>query len=250
MKKVAISGYFNPIHSGHLDYIKEAKALGDYLVVIINSDKQVALKGSVPFMDENERARILTDNKYVDEVFISIDVDRSVCKSLEAVKPDIFANGGDRFSDNVPENGVCAKLGIKTVFQIGGAKNESSSTLIKRASYHHLEAKRPWGKFKILFDGLDCKVKKLIVKPKQKLSLQSHKFRDEHWIVTQGTGLFTIGSDINPGFYGKYLYVPRGCKHRIENISSTEYLTLIEVQTGTYFGEDDIIRYEDIYDRI
>ncbi len=94
--KVAVSGYFNPLHVGHLEMISRAKKLGNYLIAIVNNDKQVKVKGSYPFMSEQDRLKIIKSLKDVDEVFLSIDSDATVCKSLEAVNPDIFANGGDR----------------------------------------------------------------------------------------------------------------------------------------------------------
>ena len=96
MRTVAISGYFDPIHVGHLEYIIEAKKLGDKLIVIVNNNHQCVLKKGKPFMDENDRVTIVSSIKYVDEVFLSIDKDKTVCKSLEKIKPTIFANGGDR----------------------------------------------------------------------------------------------------------------------------------------------------------
>ncbi|MEA2065027.1 MAG: adenylyltransferase/cytidyltransferase family protein [Patescibacteria group bacterium] len=131
---VAVSGYFNPLHTGHLKLFEDAKKLGDYLVVIINNDRQVGLKGRVPFMVEKDRAEIVSAIKWVDKAFISIDKDRSVCESLKAINPDIFANGGDRNEGNVPEVAVCEKLNIKMIDNVGGDKLNSSSILIKKAS--------------------------------------------------------------------------------------------------------------------
>ena len=130
MIKVAASGYFNPLHKGHVEYLQKARALGDYLVVIVNSDLQRAIKNSKPFMDEQERMFILGALKCVDEVFLSIDEDATVCRSLEAVSPHIFAKGGDRFSEEIPEARVCQQLGIKMVDGLGG-KIQSSSWLLK-----------------------------------------------------------------------------------------------------------------------
>ena len=115
MRTVAISGYFDPIHVGHLEYIIEAKKLGDKLVVIVNNNHQCVLKKGKPFMDENDRVRIVSSIKYVDEVFLSIDKDKTVCKSLEKIKPDIFANGGDRKNYEVPESVVCNKYNIEII---------------------------------------------------------------------------------------------------------------------------------------
>ena len=96
MTIVAVSGYFDPLHVGHLEYFEMAKQLGNKLIVIVNNDKQAILKKGESFMNENDRVEIIGALKCVDEVFLSIDEDKSVCKSLEAIKPDIFANGGDR----------------------------------------------------------------------------------------------------------------------------------------------------------
>src|SRR3990167_1510231 len=106
MKKkitVAVSGYFNPLHVGHLEMMAKAKKLGDRLVVIVNNDHQVKLKGKVPFLNQADRVKIISAIKWVDKVFLSIDRDPSVCKSLAKVKPDIFAQGGDRKKGNIPE---------------------------------------------------------------------------------------------------------------------------------------------------
>ena len=134
MKKVAVSGYFNPLHIGHIRLLKEAKELGDYLVVILNNDQQVKLKGSIPFMKIADRKEIVESLKYVDEVFISIDKDKSISQSLAQVKPDIFANGGDRHQEEIPEAKVCQAYNIKMVDNVGGQKIRSSSSLIKEAS--------------------------------------------------------------------------------------------------------------------
>ncbi|MFH1822083.1 MAG: adenylyltransferase/cytidyltransferase family protein [Patescibacteria group bacterium] len=131
-KVVVISGYFNPIHVGHIKYIQAARKLGDYLVVIVNNDKQVKLKGSVPFMKDRDRLEIIKHIKGVDKAVLAIDKDKTVCQSLRKVKPDIFANGGDRKKGNVPEASVCNELGIKMVYGVGGGKIQSSSILLKK----------------------------------------------------------------------------------------------------------------------
>ncbi|MFH1591927.1 MAG: adenylyltransferase/cytidyltransferase family protein [Candidatus Woesearchaeota archaeon] len=128
---VAASGYFDPIHIGHIEYLREAKRLGDKLIVIVNNDKQTVLKKGYEFMPVKERVEIVKALKFVDEVFVSLDEDKSVCKSLEVVKPDIFAKGGDRFSYEIPEAKVCKKLGIKIVHGLGD-KIQSSSELIEK----------------------------------------------------------------------------------------------------------------------
>ena len=128
MKTVAISGYFDPIHVGHIEYITEAKKLGDKLIVIVNNNHQCVLKKGKPFMDEKDRVIITSSLKDVDEVFLSVDHDKTVCKSLELLKPDIFANGGDRKNYEIPESVVCKKYGI-TIIDGLGDKIRSSSDL-------------------------------------------------------------------------------------------------------------------------
>jgi len=125
---VAVSGYFDPIHVGHLEYLQLAKKLGDKLIVIINNNFQAKLKKGSTFMDEKDRMEIVAVLRCVDEVFLSIDEDKSVCKSLEYIKPDIFANGGDRSLEEIPETAVMEKYNIKMVDGLG-LKIRSSSDL-------------------------------------------------------------------------------------------------------------------------
>lgn len=125
MIKVCTSGFFNPVHVGHIKLMEEAKKLGDYLVVIVNNDEQVKLKGSKVFMNEQERCAIIRALRCVDEVVLSIDKDRTVIETLKMIKPDIFAKGGDSTDTNVPEKDVCGKL----ILGVGGDKIQSSSWL-------------------------------------------------------------------------------------------------------------------------
>jgi D-beta-D-heptose 7-phosphate kinase/D-beta-D-heptose 1-phosphate adenosyltransferase len=128
MVSVVVSGYFDPVHVGHIEMFEKARSLGDKLIVIMNSDAQAIMKKGKPFMKEHERKKILESLRFVDEVFVSIDQDRSVCESLRAVNPDIFANGGDRFTDEVPETKICREMGIEIVDGLGD-KIQSSSNL-------------------------------------------------------------------------------------------------------------------------
>lgn len=134
MITVCTSGYFNPLHKGHLKLLEESKALGDRLVVIVNNDEQVILKGSKIFMDAEERCDIIRAIKFVDEVVLSVDKDRTVRSTLELIKPNIFAKGGDSTTDNIPEKEVCDRLGIKLILGVGGNKIQSSSWILKNAA--------------------------------------------------------------------------------------------------------------------
>ena len=130
-KTVCVSGYFDPIHIGHIEYFKLAKALCDRLVVIVNTDRQAVLKKGYVFMPQTERVEIVRSIRYVDEVVLSVDEDGSVCKTLGLIKPDIFAKGGDRHVFEIPEQSVCARLNIKIIDRLG-EKTQSSSALVYR----------------------------------------------------------------------------------------------------------------------
>lgn len=136
-KAIIVSGYFNPIHKGHLEYFNNAKAMADELFVIVNSDHQRALKGSKEFQKEDERLFIVQNIKAVDKAIISIDKDRTVCKSITLLFDKFskdydlaFANGGDQNNDSIPEAPICKKLGIDLIDGLGD-KIQSSSCLLK-----------------------------------------------------------------------------------------------------------------------
>lgn len=131
-KVICVSGYFSILHVGHVRMFKEARELGDKLVVIINNDQQLINKKGRLIMSAEHRKEILEAIKYVDEVVVAIDDDKTVCKTLEKIKPNIFANGGDRIAHNVPEVKICEENNIEMVWNIGhGGKIDSSSRLIE-----------------------------------------------------------------------------------------------------------------------
>lgn len=153
MKKKVItiaSGYFNPVHKGHIELFEKAKSISDGLIVIVNNDKQRKLKGSKEFQDQNERCKIISSLRVVDEVVLSIDEDRSVKETITKIYERfsakehksklegepieyqlIFVNGGDQFSSEVAEKEVCDKYGIFMIDGLGG-KIQSSSWLLEK----------------------------------------------------------------------------------------------------------------------
>lgn len=135
---VAVSGGMDPLHIGHLALLKEAKRLGDKLIVILNNDNWLKAKKGRVFMPEQDRKKIIEELACVDEVIISRHPrnpkDMSVSRELAKIRPHIFANGGDRTSKNTPEKNLCHEFNIKMVYNVGGNKVRSSSELLKR--YH------------------------------------------------------------------------------------------------------------------
>ena len=137
-KAIIVSGYFNPIHKGHLEYFQNAKKLADFLFVIVNSDHQRALKQSKEFQLEDERMLIVSSLKPVDKAVLSIDKDRTVCETIASIANDYgqeydlaFANGGDQNNNTIPERPICEKMGIALLDGLGD-KIQSSSWLLKK----------------------------------------------------------------------------------------------------------------------
>lgn len=137
-KAIIVSGYFNPIHKGHLEYFNNAKALCDALFVIVNNDFQRQLKGSKEFQKQDERMIIVSNIKAVDKAFLSLDTDRTVCKTIESIALQFgseyelgFANGGDQNNDTIPEREICEKMNVKLIDGLGD-KIQSSSWLLKK----------------------------------------------------------------------------------------------------------------------
>jgi len=137
-KAIIVSGYFNPIHKGHLEYFNNAKAMADQLFVIVNNDHQRELKGSKEFQDEKERMIIVSNIKAVDKAILSIDTDRTVCATIKMIAEQFgeefdfgFANGGDQNNEICPERGVCYEFKIKLIDGLGD-KIQSSSWLLKK----------------------------------------------------------------------------------------------------------------------
>jgi cytidyltransferase-like protein len=138
LKAVIVSGYFNPIHKGHIEYFQKAKNLGDELFVIVNNDFQRQLKGSKEFQEESERVFIIENIIFVNKVFLSIDQDRTVIETIKLIYNQFsssydlaFANGGDQNNNSIPERKICEELGIKLIDELG-TKIQSSSWLLNK----------------------------------------------------------------------------------------------------------------------
>ena len=253
-KIVLVTGGFDPLHSGHIALFKEAKNLGDNLVVGINSDNWLKRKKGQPFMSFQERKTIIENLEMVDHIISFDDSDNTSCGAIYKLmatigygKHIIFANGGDRHQGNVPEYDTYHDK-VEFVYGIGGNNKMNSSSWILD-QYKYPKTKRDWGYYRILHeDGPETKVKELTVEPGKKLSMQRHKDRSEYWIVTQGNAtVLTINSSSTDyellGQYAKHqsLHIARKEWHQLVN-ETNEPVKIVEIQYGDNCIEEDIER--------
>jgi len=257
MKKtvVVISGGFDPIHSGHIELIKKASALGDKLIVGLNSDDWLTRKKGRSFMCVHERRKVLEAIKWVDEVWEFDDSDDSACDLLEQVTMNhpsiedtiIFANGGDRTQGNIREMEV---PGIQFVFGVGGSDKKNSSSWILE-EWKAPKVERPWGLYRVLHEvGANTKLKELTVMPKTCLSMQRHDSRAEFWFVAQGNAtVYTLDEASTDEEVKCQLTVHENTLiavnewHQLCN-ETNQPLKLIEIQYGNKCVEEDIERKE------
>lgn len=251
MKIVLVTGGFDPVHSGHIAYFEAAKKLGDKLIVGVNSDAWLERKKGRAFLPNWERVNIVNNLKMVDQVITFDDSDNTAIDAITRVKSMypymtnlVFANGGDRTKDNIPEMVV---QDVEFVFGVGGGdKVNSSSWLLDE--WKAPRTQRPWGYYRVLHEhGNTAKVKELTVDPGQRLSMQRHSSRGEHWLVTEGVAtVYTIDrkSDVDLlGEFGRWqhIHIVRNEWHQLCN-ETNEPLKLIEIQYGTNCQEMDIER--------
>lgn len=249
MKIVLVTGGFDPLHSGHIEYFKEAKKLGDKLIVGLNSDSWLERKKGRAFMPGHERITIIENLNMVDGVILFNDDDNTATEAIKNVKqlyPDdqiIFANGGDRNATNIPEQIVSDVL---FKFGVGGESKKNSSSWILD-EWKNPKTERPWGYYRVLHEVSGTKVKELTVNPGQSLSLQRHKFRHEFWHVTSGK---CAVEQRMPGGYmlptieltaHSQVAIPVNDWHRIYN-PYDEPCKIVEIQYGEYCDESDIER--------
>ena len=249
-KIVLVTGGFDPIHSGHVEYLKSAKKLGDTLIVGVNSDDWLIRKKGRPFMPITERVTLIENLKMVDHVILFNDTDNTAIEAIKNVKAlyphetVVFANGGDRTKENIPEMVV---EDVEFVFGVGGENKKNSSSWILE-EWKAPKTERPWGYYRVLHqDGTEIKVKELTVNPGCSLSMQRHQHRHEHWFVTEGTATInTLDADDNTvmkNFVMKNMqtYIGREEWHQLVNKSHTP-LKVIEIQFGEHCVEEDIER--------
>ena len=252
MKKVVlVTGGFDPLHSGHIEYFEAARALGDILVVGINTDEWLVRKKGRPFMDQYERQRVIESLAVVDKVVCYPDADgtsKNTITGVRAMYPDatiIFANGGDRTATNIPEMDV-KDSNLIFKFGVGGDNKVNSSSWILD-EWKNPKTDRPWGYYRVLYDIPGTKVKELTIEPGQSLSLQRHKFRNEFWHVSEGA--CAVEQTMPNGYRlptvtletQNQLVIPQNEWHRIYH-PFEKPCRIVEVQYGNQCNEEDIER--------
>jgi cytidyltransferase-like protein len=245
---VVVSGGFDPLHVGHVKMFQEATKLAARLIVIVNNDNFLMQKKGYAFMPIDERIEIIKNINVVDKVIESIDTDLTVCQTLNLLAKEenvkVFANGGDRRSEkDISETTVCKDNQIKMEFNIGGGKIQSSSSLVSQT------VNKPWGSYKTFEKDKDYLVKIITVNPGEKLSLQSHQHRSEHWLIISGIATVECDGKISHLNRNESIFIPQGSKHRLSN-ENNETLKVFEAQYGETLSESDIIRYQDKYKRV
>lgn len=243
MKIIVVSGGFDPIHSGHIKLIKEARKLGDMLIVGINSDEWLARKKGRAFMPWQERLAVLNNLRPVDEVYTFDDEDGTACHLLQQVCAHyptdeiVFANGGDRTRDNIPEMTV---PGVEFVFGVGGEDKANSSSWILE-EWKSPKTERPWGFYRVLHELPGTKVKELTVNPKQTLSMQRHQHRAEYWHIAQGRCMVESEDSTYSLNTHQWYRITTQEWHRLYN-PFDEPCKIVEIQYGSDCSEQDIER--------
>lgn len=254
MRIILVSGGFDPIHSGHIEYFKSARELGDKLIVGLNSDAWLTKKKGRAFMPIWERDAVIRELKMVDmTVMVTEDLDGScttfIREMLDLFPNDeiVFANGGDRTATNIPEMQVTDPR-VNFIFGVGGENKKNSSRWILE-EWKSPKTERSWGYYRVLHEqGNEVKVKELTVEPGKRLSMQRHADRAEHWFVAEGTAtVLTIDeastdSELD-GVYNKFgnTHIYRTKWHQLCN-DTTASLKIIEIQYGENCIEEDIER--------
>jgi len=246
MTVVLVTGGFDPLHSGHIEFFKSASKLGDKLIVGINSDEWLIRKKGRAFMPFNERASVIKALDIVDDILGFVDADDTANNAIFQVLSThsgkvIFANGGDRTRQNIPEMSF---TNVEFVFGVGGDKKNSSSELLNDYSSNYTQ--RDWGHWRVLTTLKDKKIKELVIQPGQSLSMQKHTFRSEQWIVYEGsvdmiTEYNGIVDNIQLTNKSTPYTIEAGVWHKAEN-TSKDPAYVIEVQKGEKCIEDDIER--------
>ena len=247
-----VTGGFDPLHSGHIQYLKSASQIAEFLVVGVNSDEWLVRKKGQPFMTLDERVAVLKELYCVDEVITFNDDDNTACGAIEKVKElykdpfgdkfhikITFCNGGDRTAENIPEQDRYRDdEWVNFEFGVGGDyKKNSSSDILKE--YRNAKTERNWGYYRVIHQiGKEVKVKELVIEPGQALSNQYHDKRNELWYVMKGE---VVMNGVVQKEHGPAFLIPKGYWHLAKNVSDKP-CHILECQYGEECIEDDIVR--------
>jgi len=249
---VLVTGGFDQLHSGHIDYFKAAKELGDKLIVGLNSDEWLTRKKGRPFLTWEERASVIGELACVDRVINFNDDDDSATDAIRKTRslyPNIeiiFANGGDRQADNIPELFDDNTGELTFAYGVGGDNKKNSSSWILD-NWKTQKTERDWGYWRVLDQAKGYKVKELVINPKSRLSMQRHKSRSEFWYILKGNcTIGTINGSTDFEIMSELGPHQRAIIHEMQwhqGINDTdEPCHILEVQIGDYCEEDDIER--------
>ena len=244
---VLCTGGFDPLHSGHIEYFKSAKRLGDILVVGINSDAWLERKKGRAFMPAQERVAIIENLKMISHCILFDDDNGSAVEAIRNVKmmyPNsqiVFANGGDRTAENIPE---MSESDVEFVFGVGGIDKKNSSSWILD-EWKAPKTERPWGYYRVLHEVPGTKVKELTIEPGKSLTMQRHWDRNEHWHVAEGRCQIdfedaTTESHIKLKQHDQFT-IKSECWHQLHNPYDVP-CKIVEIQYGIACDEDDIER--------
>ena len=254
MKVVLVTGGFDPLHSGHIAYLKEAKKLGDKLIVGVNSDAWLTRKKGRPFMPFEERVALIREMKIVDKVIGFDDADNSACQAIFHTLSThgdiklIFANGGDRTNITTPEYKTYGDHPlVEFVFGVGGKDKKNSSSWILD-EWKTQKTERDWGYWRVLDDKPEkgYKVKELVIYPGKSLSMQCHFKRSEQWNILEGVVKMETEYDgrtdiVHLESHNKPYEIGIGVWHRASNPNGVN-AHVLEIQRGTECVEEDIER--------
>ena len=256
MKTVIATGGFDPLHSGHIDYFKAARELGDRLWVGVNSDEWLTRKKGQPFMNYKERLSIIENLQMVDRVIPVINDHKQDDASgaifyAQSVGADdiIFANGGDRNAMNcMEEDFYNHTTRVRFIYGVGGEEKANSSRWLLQ-DWSNPKTERDWGYYRVLRDyGPEVKLKELVVNPNSRLSMQKHRDRSEHWFVAEGTAsIYTLSSassdleHVATKHKFETIHIGREGWHMLANETEMP-LHVIEIQYGINCVEEDIER--------
>ena len=254
---VLITGGFDPLHSGHIEYFKAAKAMGDLLIIGVNSDAWLKRKKGKAFMPLDERGAIISELLMVDKVVgfeDDYDADDSCVqfiKDMREYNPEakiVFANGGDRKPGTTLEEKAGLK-GVSFAFGVGGIDKKNSSSWLL-SNWENTTVKRSWGHYRELYKGDGFAVKELVINPKSSLSMQRHKHRSETWNLVSGKAhILTSQRGIPDDPQVRHLTpanpidIPNNVWHKAVN-NSDEPAHIVEVWKGDTLTEEDIERQD------